>query len=400
MNHQKIGIVPVTELETRWNNIQNKMQALKIEGCLLATTVNIYYTAGFVFGGYFYIPCEGKPLYFVKRPEGLKGENIFYIRKPEQIAEILVENNFTLPKRLMIETDELSYNESNRLINTFNNPEIINGSSFMRQIRMIKSEWEIEQFKISATKHQKVYEQIPFLYKKEMSDLELQIEIEKEMRLQGSLGIFRAFGNNMEIFMGSLLAGENAETPSPYDFSLGGEGVHPFLPLGANGTFLKEGTTIMVDMSENYTPYQTDMTRVFSIGKLDEKAYTAHQLALKMQEEMVKKVTPGVSCADIYHITYDLAKEGGFEKYFMGTNQQAKFVGHGVGLQINELPILAPRSKEVFEPGMVFAFEPKFVLPSIGAVGIENTFLVTETGVEQITHGEEKIINLLEHSIQ
>lgn len=78
----------------------------------------------------------------------------------------------------------------------------------------------------------------------------------------------------------------------------------------------------------------------------------------------------------------------------MGTHFQAKFVGHGVGLEINELPVLTPRSNDVMQPGMIFAFEPKFVLAGIGAVGIENTFLVTEMGVEKITLLDESIIEL------
>ncbi len=78
----------------------------------------------------------------------------------------------------------------------------------------------------------------------------------------------------------------------------------------------------------------------------------------------------------------------------MGTKQQAKFVGHGIGLQINELPVLTPRSKEELLPNMVFALEPKFVLPGIGAVGIENSFLVTGTGLEKLTVSEEQIVEL------
>ena len=88
-------------------------------------------------------------------------------------------------------------------------------------------------------------------------------------------------------------------------------------------------------------------------------------------------------------------EEEGLAAYFMGTKQQAKFVGHGVGLQINELPVLTPRSKEILEENMIFALEPKFVLPEIGAVGVENTYLVTAQGCEKLTLSPEEIINLL-----
>ena len=229
-----------------------------------------------------------------------------------------------------------------------------------------------------------------------MTDLEFQFEIEHRMRLHGSLGLFRAFGANMDIFMGSILAGENAGTPSPFDFALGGGGMDASCPLGANGTQLKEGMAIMVDMAGNYSPYMTDMTRVFSVGKLSDEAYRAHQVSIRIHQEIAEATRPGVSCADLYQLAARIATEEGLAGNFMGTQQQAKFVGHGVGLQINELPVLTPRSKEYLEENMLFALEPKFVLPGIGAVGIENTYLVTADGCEKLTLSPEKIINLLE----
>ena len=166
-------------------------------------------------------------------------------------------------------------------------------------------------------------------------------------------------------------------------------------PLGANGTPLKEGMAIMVDMAGNYTPYMTDMTRVFSVGKLSDEAYRAHQVSIRIHQEIAEATRPGAACADLYQLASRIATEEGLAGNFMGTKQQAKFVGHGVGLQINERPVLTPRSKEVLEENMLFALEPKFVLPGIGAVGIENTYLVTSGGCEKLTLSPEEIINLI-----
>ena len=194
--------------------------------------------------------------------------------------------------------------------------------------------------------------------------------------------------------MGSLLAGDNAQTPSPFDFALGGGGINEACPLGANGTLLKEGMAVMIDMAGNYTPYITDMTRVFSVGRLPEEAYRAHQVALEIQAAIKEEIRPGTPCAELYRIAADRVEKAGLTANFMGTRQQAKFVGHGIGLQINELPVLTPRSKDALQAGMVFALEPKFVLPGIGAVGVENSFLVTDTGGEQLTCAPEEIIRL------
>ncbi len=382
------------ELELKWRRIQQAMRQEEADGCLLTMNMNLYYVSGQVFNGYFYLPAEGRPYWFVKRLTVPETNQVHVIRKPEQMPELFRDLNLAMPRKLLLEEDELSYNECIRLQHVFRAEATGNASALIRHIRMIKTPWEIEQMRISAKRHEAVYREIPACYRPGMRDVELQIEIEKRMRMHGSLGYFRAFGSNMDIFMGSLLAGENAGEPSPFDFALGGKGIHASGPLGANGTLLREGTTVMADMSGNYTAYQTDMTRVFSIGKLPDRAYRVHRVALEIQARMERTAKPGVSCAELYRDALAMAGQEGLKDCFMGTHLQAKFVGHGVGLEINELPVLTTRSKDILQPGMTFAFEPKFVLAGIGAVGIENTFLVTDSGVEKMTLLDENIIEL------
>ena len=382
------------ELELKWRRIQQAMRQEEADGCLLTMNMNLYYVSGQVFNGYFYLPAEGRPYWFVKRLTVPETNQVHVIRKPEQMPELFRDLNLAMPRKLLLEADELSYNEYIRLQHVFRAEATGNASALIRHIRMIKTPWEIEQMRISARRHEAVYREIPACYRPGMRDVELQIEIEKRMRMHGSLGYFRAFGSNMDIFMGSLLAGENAGEPSPFDFALGGKGIHASGPLGANGTLLREGTTVMADMSGNYTAYQTDMTRVFSIGKLPDRAYRVHRVALEIQARMERTAKPGVSCDELYRDALAMAGQEGLKDCFMGTHLQAKFVGHGVGLEINELPVLTTRSKDILQPGMTFAFEPKFVLAGIGAVGIENTFLVTDSGVEKMTLLDENIIEL------
>lgn len=382
------------DLETRHKRLQKAMQDMNIEACLLTTAVNVFYMTGMVYNGYFYLPANGNPIHFVKRPEGVDFENTIYIRKPEQIADELKKLGISLPENILLETDVLSFGECIRLLNTFSLAQAANASVLLRKTRSVKTAFEVEQIRACARKHEAVYKLIPSVYRKGMTDIELQIEIERLMRLHGSIGIFRSYGDNMDIYMGSLLAGENAEAPSPYDYALGGAGANPMLPLGASGKKILDGQTIMVDMAGNYSPWMTDMTRVFSVGKTLDIAYKAHQVSIDIHNHIMDIAKPGTSCAELYNISMKIVKKDNLEEYFMGTKQQAKFVGHGLGLEINEPPVLTPRSKEVLEANIVFALEPKFVFPEIGAVGIENTYLVTENSIEKLTILEEAIIEL------
>lgn len=384
----------IGDFQLKWDRIQQAMKQINADGCLLTVDVNLYYTTGRIYSGYFYLPAEGAPWFFIKRPNGLSGNQVEYIRKPEQMPELFAAHGLKMPEKLLLEADELTYNDYVRLQNVFNPKETANATSLIRTLREIKTPWEISLFRISAKQHAKTYAEIPECFRPGMTDLEFQYEIEKRMRKNGSIGLFRAFGANMDIFMGSILAGENAETPSPFDFALGGGGIDASCPLGANGTLLKEGTAIMVDMAGNYTSYMTDMTRVFAVGRLTDLAYRAHETSRFIQSEIENVARPGTACAELYNIAEKIAGNEGLLPYFMGTKQQAKFVGHGIGIQINELPVLTPRSKEVLAPNMVFALEPKFVIPGVGAVGIENSFLVTENGIEKLTLFKEEIIHL------
>ena len=117
-------------------------------------------------------------------------------------------------------------------------------------------------------------------------------------------------------------------------------------------------------------------------------------LCLDIQTKIASIAKPGIACEVLYDTAAEIAKEAGFADKFMGTGQQAKFIGHGIGLEINEAPVLAPRMKQQLEPGMVFALEPKIVIPGVGPVGIENSWVVTNEGIEKLTNCNEEIIEL------
>ncbi len=378
----------------RRKRVQQTIITLQADACIITSPVNQYWLCGFIFDGYLLLYPEGEGLLFVRRPAGITAERAIGIRKPEQIPSLLRKAGLSIPQRLLLEADQLTYSSTTRLQAAMEMPELRNISGELRRLRAVKSAYELDQIRESAQIHREVYELIPTLYRTGMTDLELQIEIEREMRLHGSLGIFRSFGEHMDIFMGSMLAGDNAQAASPFDYALGGSGISPLLPLGANGTKLLPGMTLMVDMAGNYRPWMDDMSRTFAIEEVHETAREAHQLSIDIVRAIEQSCKAGTPCADLYLLAEKMVAERGMQSYFMGTTQQAKFLGHGVGLEINEPPVLTSRSKEILEADMAIAVEPKFVLPGIGAVGIENTYIVHDYGMEKITLCEEEMIVL------
>lgn len=389
-----MNIIPLSmdkEVAARTARIAAELSARGIDAMLLSSFANLYYTCGRVFCGYTYITSQGKITYFVKRPVGFEGDNVAYIRKPEQIAEAVASN---VPKVLALELGITSYNTIERLKKTFPGAEIADASAIMGKIRSVKSEYEIAKLKTCGIHHEAAYSRIKKIYREGMTDIELQIEIERTLRSEGCLGQFRIAGDTMELFMGNLLCGYNAETPSPYDFAMGGEGLDTSLPVGCNGSLIKPGNTVMVDMCGNFNGYMTDMTRVYRVGNISPLAEKAHQLSIDIHHRLAKMAVPGVEAKALYEEAVKMVKEAGLEEYFMGLKQKAGFIGHGVGIEVNELPVLAPRSRDILAEGNVIAIEPKFVIPQVGAVGIENTYVVRAGGLECLTNAPEQIIEL------
>lgn len=387
---QPLLLIPYPEFEKRITNLRSLMTGAGLDAVLITDNANKFYVTGRVFAGMIYIPAQGETMMFVRRPVELEGDGVTYIRKPEQIAESI--NPLNMPQVLGLELDVTDYSTVERLKKVFSASETVNCSQIMRAARAVKTPWEIEQMRLSGKKQSHVYRRIPRLFRPGMTDLELQIEIERELRLEGCLGQFRISGDSMELFMGSLLVGENADNPTAYDFAMGGAGVNGSLPGGADGTLIRPGNTIMIDMNGDFTGYMTDQTRTFALGKISDLALKAHQCSIDICRHIASIAGTGTEAKTLYAEAEKIAADNNLHTYFMGHRQKAGFIGHGLGIEINELPVIAPRSRDILKTGNAIALEPKFVIPKIGAVGIENTYIVTDTGMELLTDAPEQII--------
>ena len=387
----KLQLLPDTELELRLARLRDLMSAADIDAVLISSNSNIYYLTGRIFCGYIFIPLAGSPVYAVRRPSILKGDGIEHIRKIEDLPSRLGSGFSSLG----LEMADTSYLNVCRFRKAFGDRiRYENASGIMTQARSVKTGFELEKIRFSGIKHTSLYERIPHIYRQGMSDIDLQIEIERAARHEGCLGRFRINGDDMELFMGNILVGDNADCPSPYDFAMGGAGLDPSLPVGADGSLIRPGKSIMVDVNGNFTGYMTDMTRCFAqMENLPQRALEAHQTSIDICDTLADMGRPGVEARTLYEKALAMARDSGFESEFMGHRQQAGFVGHGLGIEINELPVIAPRSKSVLQAGNVIALEPKFVIPGVGAVGIENTYIVKTDGpMECVTNAPKQII--------
>lgn len=383
------------EFELRISKVRLEMERHNVDALLVASTVNIYYLTGGVCRGYFYLGSDGDPVFFVIAPAAPVSPLMRSVRKPEQIAGMLAECGIPAPRRLGLEYEDLYYSEVARLQKAFADTETCDGSCVMRGARLTKTPFEIAKMKTDGMRQCAVYSRIGSCYQEDMTDLEFQIEIERVLRKEGCLGYLRVAGSRMEINMGSVIAGPNADMPSPYDFSMGGEGADPSLPVGASGIIMKPGMTVMVDMNGGFNGYQTDMTRCWYLGDLPEKAVRAHECSREILRDFESCARPGVEIGEMCRRASRIVDDAGLSAFFMGHGHKASFIGHGVGIELNEAPVVMERNKGVLVENMTIALEPKFVLPGIGAVGVENTYVVRPGGLENLTDYREELQQLV-----
>ena len=192
------------EFMLRIDKVKSAMKETGCDSLLIASTTNLFYLSGIVFRGYVLVSLDRHPVWFMVPPSVSPedAENTVNIHKPEMIPDWMREHSFTLPKKIGLEYDDLLYSELMRLKRLFPEAETVNGSTVMRQARMVKTEYEIGRIREDGMHHARVYGRVPGCYKSGMTDLELQIEVEHVLRLEGCLGYLRAAGSRMELNLG------------------------------------------------------------------------------------------------------------------------------------------------------------------------------------------------------
>ncbi|MEW6182006.1 MAG: Xaa-Pro peptidase family protein [Bacillota bacterium] len=379
--------------------LQERLSGEGVAGALILQSADIVYYSGTYQSGHLYVPAGGSPVFMVRKDfERARADAavdfVVPLRSYREVPQIIEEHGLPLPEVLGLEFDVLPVSVYIQYQKTFPASRFKDVSAIIREQRAVKSGLEIEILRDSGLLLDAMMECVPRIAAVGKTEIEMAGRFEGEARRLGHQGLVRFRGMNPDFFMGHFLTGPNAAEPSYFDGPVSGPGLDPTFSFGSGRRMLKEGEPVYVDYGAAYRSYVTDATRVFVFGRLDDRLEKAHVKALEIQSAVLAAARPGAVPAELYELAFQLARQAGFGDYFQGWRQPARFIGHGVGLELNELPVIAPGVKEPLAAGMVFALEPKFVFPGVGAVGIENTVLLTDNGVERLTNYPDEIQRL------
>ena len=389
-------LTPKEEIEKRIEHLQSHLIKEQVNSCLILQNVDLFYFSGTIQRSFLFIPSEGDPLFLVQKDFDRASEesplkNIIAIERPKAIIPILKKQEGL--KRIGLECDILPVNQLRQLEKMFPYSEFVDISKAIKQVRMMKSPYEINQLKKSAQILDEVFGFAKGVLKPDITEIEVESHLIELGRRRGHQGLTRMRAWNQDMVNASVLSGNSGSVLTHLDVSVIGPGISPAYPQGSSFNLIERDVPIQIDFSIAYNGYTTDAARTYVIGTLPQKLMEAYDVALEIRHEIEKIAKPGVACSHLYHHSSQIAKKRGLEDYFIGTKKnQASFVGHGIGLEIDELPLIAKGFTHPLEIGMVFAFEPKFIFPGIGAVALEDDYVVTENGVEKLTHAEDNII--------
>jgi Xaa-Pro dipeptidase len=378
--------------------LRDGLQRARLDAAVIVQHADLAYFSGTNQQAHLVVPADGEPRLLVRRVlERARRESplerIEPLRSLSALATELVATGVGEGGRIGFELDVLparAFLDYGRRLDGF---ELGDCSDIVRSVRAVKSARDIEQMAAASEQVRRGAEAVPALIGVGVNESHVQLEVERVMRLAGHQGQLRFRGFNQEMHYGQILGGPSGAVPGYSDSPLCGPGPNPAVGKGPNGHVLARGDTVIADLVGGHEGWLSDQTRTFAVGRPAADMAAAYETAVAILRAVEGLLRPGAVPSELYAVSERMAAGAGLAEHFMGAGaERVRFLGHGVGMEIDELPILAPGFDQPLEEGNVVAIEPKFVFPGRGAVGIENMYAVTASGFETLTTASEELI--------
>ncbi len=384
-------LTPVSEIEKRIQGLQQSLSTNDICGALIVQKADLFYYTGTTQQGWLYVPVQGDPVLMVfkdfqraKAESGIK--QILALISPKKIPDTLAGLKISLPDRLGLELDVMPANMYLMFSEIFKESRIIDISTQIRLQRAVKSGFEINCVKKASVLADRVAAKVPELLKAGMTEVELAGILEAHARKLGHQGLIRMRMWDNYLFYGHIMCGAGAAVPGAFASPTSGVGLNSNVGQGPSFAVIKSNEPILVDYVFAFNGYLSDHARIFSLGEIPQELQNGHKAMLEIQEAVKGKAMPGTVTGDLYEAMIAMAEEKGYKDNFMGAAEpKIRFTGHGLGIELDEFPFIAKGQTLALEEGMLIALEPKVIFPGKGVVGIENTLLVTDKGLESLT---------------
>ncbi len=385
------------ELTRRIETLHARVNAAGVDwdAVFIVDKTNQYYFTGTMQDGVFVLKSDGTYGYFARNSYDRAKmesplENIYPMISYRDVLQKIGDCT-----KLYIETETMTYAILQRVKKYFNAAEILPVDRIVLGMRAVKSAYELSCMEESGRQHNQLFETVvPALLHEGISEAELTAAMYPIMIDMGYQGVTRFYMFQAEMIIGQVSFGENTIYPTSFDGPGGVKGMYPPVPtVGSRERRLKKGDLVFVDTGHGFMGYHTDRTQLYMYGQSPSpEAERIHNECLAIQKSVVARLKPGEIPSQIYKdIMGGLSKD--FLENFMGYGgKRAKFLGHGVGLHVDEFPVIATGFDEPLVENITLAVEPKKGVFGIGLLGSEDTYVVTKDGGRCITGSGERSI--------
>ncbi|MCX8175624.1 MAG: Xaa-Pro peptidase family protein [Candidatus Bathyarchaeota archaeon] len=385
------------EYKKRTESLKESMRRERIDIALLFQQRDIYYFSGTAVYSILVLPVDEEPILLVRiNVERAKREtwikNVTFSTNINTLWEILSEFK---KGTIGIEKDVVSVTLYEQLTNNLPNFKFVNISPQVLALRMVKSEGELDLIRKASRISHIGLQKCEEVLEEGMTEIELESEIEAAKRKAGHEGSMHFRANNPGLPFGVVASGLNLTEISGYWIAIVGTGPSSARPYGASNRRIQKGDLVSVNHATVFQGYHSDEARMYVLGKATDKQRKIFNIVREAQEAVIGIIKPGVEVGQIYNAAEKIIQKYGYLEYFMAYGRYGfKYLGHGVGLEIDEPPLITPENRTVLRAGMVFALEPKVAIPGWGGVDIEDTIMVTEDGSEVLTLTRRELIEV------
>ena len=387
--------------EKRIKNLQDSIKELALSAAILFYSRDILYYTGTAQPSYLVILPED---YFLFVRSGFEfAVNEAFIPKERIIEERRLENifktvfsNFDSKQKVGTELDILPANQFSQWKRIFSGYEFMNLSPVILEQRKRKDPSEIENIRKACQSIHAGHKAVLSTLKEGITELELAAAVENAHRLSGHEGIF--FIRQPDFFMsrGPISSGPNLFKISGVVYTITGVGLSPSVPAGPSRRLISKGDVVIVDIPTLVDGYHADQTRSYILGKANEKIQTLYIQLKEIADYLIQNIKPGLRCNEIYKMAIEKAKELKITEAFLnfGKGKTGRMIGHGIGLELNEPPILSEYDDSEVSDGYVIALDMHMMDENVGVVKLEDMILITANGNEILTKSPRDLFEL------
>lgn len=384
----------------RLEQLQASLREMGWQAALVMQPRDLYYYAGTAQPANLWVPDEGDPVLFTRRVHELTREATWIDRTVSaggfgEMSRALDDLGLSLPQGavLGVEQDVLPYRLVESLKKRLEGVRLENVSPTVLRQRLVKDDGELARIRKAVELWKRGHEAIMQILAVGVAEYEVAAAMENAARLGGGDGM--VWPRRWDSFLpagGIVASGPNAWVVSGEAMTVTGVGLNQGLPWGPSSRRLEAGDLVVVDFTLSYEGYHCDVTRTYCVGEPSQEQWDLWERLLELHLRVVDQVRPGVTGEELYLSARGLAEEAGLIDNFMGVgSERGSYIGHSIGLEVDEWPVLGAGYDEPLPVGAVITIEPKFMVPGLGGVMVEDDIVVTPGGHEVISTLEREL---------